>query len=134
MSHESNPQTNPFKLIEHKNILVPEVLTHEGREKDLEDYTKGWNDQSKNPTEILVPTEEKTSLRTAKNWYHVGAVKRLQQYSDYSLEGSSTEDHEKDLFDTMSNMRTNGRIIPDNAWPDTENNDDDEGSMKPRFS
>ena len=134
MLHESVPPQNPFELVNHKGILVPELLTHEGREKDLEDYTRGWNEQSKNPVEILVPTEEKTELRTAKDWYQTGAVKRWQQFSDQLSEGTSTESHEKDLLDVMNNVRVNGRVMPDNAWPNTENNDDDEDSGKARFS
>lgn len=132
MLHESVPQQNPFELIKYNNILVPELLTHEGREKDLEDYTKGWNDQSKNSVEVLVPTEEKTELRTAKDWYQTGAVKRWQQFSDKLSEGTSTDEHEKDLLEVMDNMRSNSKLIPNDAW--SKSNDDDGRSGKGRFS
>ncbi len=134
MSKESFPQKNIFELIEYKGILVPELLTYKGREEDLEEYTKGWNDQSKNPIEILVPKEEKTELRTAQNWYQTGAVKRWQRFSDNLSEGTATEEHEKDLDEVMKNMRENGRLIPDDAWPNTDDNDEQIDSDTPKYS
>lgn len=134
MSPESTPQQNPFELIKYKDMFVPELLTHEDREKDLNEYIKGWNDQSKNPVEILVPVGEKTGFRTPENWYQVGAVKRWQQFSDTLSEGTTTIGHEKDLVDVMNNMRNNGISVPDHAWPNTENNDEEEDSSTSRFS
>lgn len=124
---ETSPQNeqNPFELVESNGVLVPEVLTHLGREDDLNEYKKGWNDQSKNPVELVT--------RNTNNWYGVGATKRHQQFSDTLTTGTSTEDHQKDLFQVMEAMRSNPDLIPHDAW--RMGNDDEDGAETPaRFS
>jgi hypothetical protein len=134
MSESYKPEShNPFELIDQDQIKVPRILTGPGREKDLEEYKKGWNDQKNNPVEQIVYEKNKTSIRNAENWYETGAAKRYSMFSDAFNAGTGVREHEKDLVDVMGLMRENPDLIPDDAWK-KETDDEPTDSNPPRFS
>lgn len=137
---ESAPQ-NPFELVDYDGVLVPELLTHADRENDLNEYIRGWNDQAKSPSEQIVPKigsadesdVNKLNIRSADNWYKAGAARRYGQFDDHLSKGTGTQEHEKDIFSVMEQMRANPDLIPHDAWL-LDDTDEETDSSKARFS
>jgi hypothetical protein len=124
---------NPFELIDVNGVKAPRILTQPGREKDLEEYIRGWNDQKSNPVEQIVSKKEKTEIRNAENWYEAGAARKFSVVPDSMNAGTGVQEHEKDLLDVMHLMRQRPDLIPGDAWK-KETDDESEDSNSPRFS
>ena len=115
---ESAPKENPYELISWKQMDVPRILFLEGKEKELDEYTKGWEAQK-------MPREQ-IAHGTADSWYDTGATKCWTKYQ-YMTEGGEVREMELDHL--MKAMRDNTHRIPVDAWPD-----EDYGSDRSEFA
>lgn len=129
--YEQNQEINMFELVKHGDILAPRYLLENDREKDLQEYTRGWNDQKQRITTKLV-------YGNVDNYYDLGAVKHwttANNHTEYESEIAGV----MDLDLKMKAMRTNLHRIPKEAWSDQDYGSDtkiDNGSnygASPRY-
>lgn len=127
-----NPRAeNPFELTPYNGIYIPRILLNPDRAEDLAEYSKGWEDQRKNPVDQIIPKKVegkiRTDIRAAENWYDTGAAKCWTSMTEPNSDGHA--DTQQELDEVMSKMRVNPDLIPHDAWP----NDDEDNKDEPKL-